>query len=45
MRRAFAEAADAGARGLLGALRGRTVADLSRRALRHGRATARVRAS
>jgi Rrf2 family transcriptional regulator, repressor of oqxAB len=45
MRRAFAEAADAGARGLLGALRGRTVADLSRRALRHGRAAERVRAS
>jgi Rrf2 family protein len=38
MRRAFAEAADAASRGLLTALRGRTVADLSRRALRHGRA-------
>jgi Rrf2 family protein len=44
MRRAFAEAAGAGARGLLAALRGQTVADLSRRALRHGRA-GRARAS
>jgi Rrf2 family protein len=38
MRQAFAETADAASRGLLAALRGRTVADLSRRALRHGRA-------
>jgi Rrf2 family protein len=37
MRRAFAEAAGAAEQGLLGALADRTVADLSRRALRHGR--------
>jgi Rrf2 family transcriptional repressor of oqxAB len=37
MRRAFAEAAEAAAQGLLAALGDRTVADLSRRALRHGR--------
>jgi Rrf2 family protein len=38
MRRAFAEAAGAAERGLLAALAGRTVAELSRRAVRHGRA-------
>jgi Rrf2 family transcriptional repressor of oqxAB len=37
MRRAFAEAAGAAERGLLSALGDRTVADLSRRALRLGR--------
>ncbi len=37
MRRAFAEAAEAAEEGLLAALRDRTLADLSRRALRHGR--------
>jgi hypothetical protein len=38
MRRAFAEAARAAAQGLVAALAHRTVADVSRRALRHGRA-------
>ncbi len=37
MRQAFAETADAAEHGLLDALRHRTVAELSRRALRHGR--------
>jgi Rrf2 family transcriptional repressor of oqxAB len=49
MRRAFAETAGAAERGLLAALGGRTVADLSRRALRlgkrrSGRASAPARA-
>jgi Rrf2 family protein len=44
MRRAFAETALAAERGLLGALAHRTVAELSRRALRIGRARARARA-
>jgi Rrf2 family transcriptional repressor of oqxAB len=37
MRAAFSEAASAAEHGLLGALADRTVADLSRRALRHGK--------
>lgn len=37
MRVAFSETASAAERGLLAALSGRTVAELSRRALRHGR--------
>ncbi len=37
MRAAFSETASVGEHGLLGALAGRTVADLMRRALRHGR--------
>jgi Rrf2 family transcriptional repressor of oqxAB len=37
MRVAFSEAASAAQRGLLAALSGKTVAELSRRALRHGR--------
>jgi Rrf2 family protein len=51
MRRAFGEAASAAQRGLLAALAGRTVAELSRRAVRHGRSgparrrPARARAS
>jgi Rrf2 family transcriptional regulator, repressor of oqxAB len=42
MRGAFAEAAEAAERGLVAALAGRTVADLSRRALRGRRAHARA---
>ncbi|HEX9399619.1 MAG TPA: Rrf2 family transcriptional regulator [Anaeromyxobacter sp.] len=45
MRRAFAEAADAAAGGLLSALRHETIADLSRRALRLGRGRGRSRSS
>jgi Rrf2 family transcriptional regulator, repressor of oqxAB len=44
MRRAFAETAQAAEQGLLAALKHRTVADLSRRALRHGARPGRARA-
>lgn len=41
MRAAFSETAGAAQRGILTALAGKTVAELSRRALRHGRRVAR----
>jgi len=42
MRAAFSEAASVAAQGLLGALAGRSVADLSRRALRNGKRSGRA---